>query len=96
MREKNRIVLWPMYFDSNKSRVEGRRVPKSFTVQSPRLDEVQRAVEQLGFRCEVVSDASHPKFSWQRSGMVVVSRVGSKGQMIREIAKQLLVVRKGG
>jgi len=96
MQKKGKIVVWPLYFDSNKSWVEGRRVSKGFAVPSPKLDEVRMAVEQSGFRYEVVSDASHPKFSWQSSGMLVVARVGSKGQMIREIAKHLLVVRKGG
>jgi len=96
MREKDRVVLWPLYFDSTKSRVEGRRVPKAFAVSSPKVEEIRKAVEELGFRCEVVSDASHPKFSWHRSGMVVVFKAGPKGRMIRQIAKHLLVVEERG
>jgi signal recognition particle subunit SRP19 len=95
MRKKDKVVLWPLYFDSGKSRVEGRKVPKNVAVPSPKLDEIRKAVEQLGLRYEVVSDASHPKLSWQRSGMLVVSKVGSKTQMVRKVARQLLVVRKG-
>ena len=96
MQKKDKIVLWPLYFDSMRSRIDGRKVPKSAAVQSPRLDEIRRAVEQLGFRYEIVSEASHPRFCLQKSGMLVVSRVGSKTQMIREIAKQLLVIRREG
>ena len=96
MRKKDKIVLWPLHFDSTKSWIEGRRVPKGVAVPSPRLDEVRRALEQLGLQYEVFSDAAHPKLSWQSSGMLVVSKVGAKSQMIREVAKQLLVVRKGG
>jgi len=95
MRKKDKIVLWPLYFDSTKSRVEGRKVPKGVAVPAPKLDEIRKAVEQLGFRYEIVSGASHPKLSWQKSGMLIVSKVGSKTQMIRKIAKELLVVRKG-
>jgi len=94
MRKKDKIVLWPLYFDSTKSWVEGRKVPKGVAVPSPKLDEIREAVEQLGLQCEVVSDASYPRFSWQRSGMLIVSKVGSKTQMIKKIAGQLLVVRK--
>ncbi|KYK37487.1 MAG: hypothetical protein AYK18_09725 [Theionarchaea archaeon DG-70] len=95
MRKENKIVLWPLYFDSAKSRVEGRKVPKSVAVPSLKLDELRRAVEQLGLRYEIVSDGSHPKLSWQRSGMLIVFKVGSKTEMIRKIARQLLVARKG-
>ena len=95
MRKKDKVVLWSLYFDSTKSRVEGRKVVKGVAIPSPKLDEIRRAVEQLGFQCEIVSDASHPKLSWQRSGMLIVSKVGSKTQMIKKIAGQLLVVRKG-
>jgi len=95
VRKKDKVVLWPLYFDSTKSRVEGRRVPKVVSVPSPRLDEVRKAVEQLGVRYEIVSDASHPKLSWQGSGMLIVSRVCSKTNMVRKVARQLLVIRKG-
>ena len=94
MRKKDKIVLWPLQFDLTKSRVGGRKVPKSVAVPSPKLDEIRKAVEQLGLQYEIVSDASHPKLSWQGSGMLVVSKVGSRAQTIRKIAEQLLVVRK--
>jgi len=94
MRKKGKIVLWPLYFDLTKSRVDGRKVPKSVAVPSSKLDEIRKAVEQLGLQYEIVSDASHPKLSWQGSGMLVVSKVGSRAQTIRKIAEQLLVVRK--
>lgn len=95
MRKKDKVVLWPLYFDSTKSRIEGRKVSKGAAIPSPKLDEIRKAVEQLGFQCEIVSDASHPKLSWQRSGMLVVSKVGSKAQMIRRIGRELLGIRKG-
>lgn len=94
MRKKDKMVLWPSYFDSTKSRVEGRKVPKSVAVPSPKLDEIRMAMEQLGLRYEIVSDASHPKLPWQKSGMLIVSKKGSKTQMIRRIARQLLAIRK--
>ena len=96
MRKKDKVVLWPLYFDSTKSRVEGRKVVKGVAIPSPKLDEIREAVEQLGLQCEIVSDASHPKLSWQRSGMLIVSKVGSKTEMIRKVARQLLVIRKEG
>lgn len=95
MRKKDKIVLWPLYFDSTKSRIEGRKAPKGVAIPSPKLDEIREAVEQLGLRYEIVPDASYPKLSWQKSGKLVVSKVNSKSQMIKEIGRQLLAVRKG-
>jgi len=95
MRKKDKIVLWPLYFDSTKSRIEGRKAPKRVTIPSPELDEIREAVERLGLQYEIVPEASYPKLSWQKSGKLVVSKVKSKTQMIKEIGRQLLVVRKG-
>jgi signal recognition particle subunit SRP19 len=95
MQKKDKIVLWPLYFDSTKRRVEGRKVAKGGAISSPKLVEVVKALEELGFRYDVVSGASHPKFPWLESGMLIVSKVGSKTEMIRKVARQLLLVRKG-
>lgn len=69
--------------------MQGRRVPKHLAVASPRLEEIRNAAENLGFKAEIVSDAKYPKSPWQKTGLVLVSKKGSKLQMIHEIAKEL-------
>jgi signal recognition particle subunit SEC65 len=73
--------------------MQGRRVPKHLAVASPKLEEIRKAAENLGFKAEIVSDARYPKSPWQKTGLVLLSREGSKLQMIHEIAKELIKTR---
>lgn len=93
MREKDKIVLWPNYLDSTKTRLQGRRIPKSMSVPSPKLDEIQKAAEKLGLRFEVVPDAGHPQTTWQKTGLLVVFKSASKTQIIKSVAKELSTMR---
>ena len=93
MRKQDKIILWSVYFDSTKTRLEGRRVPKSLGIPSPRLEEVQKAVERLGLQPEVVSDAQYPSAPWQKTGLIAIPKKGSKAQTIRRVAKELLDIR---
>jgi len=94
MRKQNKIVLWPVYFDSTKTRLEGRKVPKSLATPSPRLEEIRKAMERVGLRPEIVPDAVYPSVPWQKTGLFVVPKKGSKVKTLRKIAKELLDVRQ--
>jgi signal recognition particle subunit SRP19 len=39
LRKQEQFIIWPAYFDINKSREEGRRVAKNLAVISPRVAE---------------------------------------------------------
>jgi len=93
MRKQNKIVLWPVYFDSTKTWLEGRRIPKSLATPSPKLEEIQKAVERVGLRPEIVADAVHPSAPWQKIGLLVIPKKGSKVKTLRRIAKELLDIR---
>ncbi len=94
MRKQNKIFLWPTYFDTNKTRQEGRRVPKKLAVSAPKLEELHRTAKRLGLQPKVVSDAAHPSSPWQRSGLLVVSKKEPKSRTVTEIAKELVKLRK--
>jgi signal recognition particle subunit SRP19 len=94
LRKRDKFVLWPLYFDSTKTRLEGRRVPKSLAVPTPKLGEVQKAVERVGLQPEVVTDAGHPSFPSQKTGLIVVPKRGSKTQILRRVAEELFKARK--
>jgi len=97
MQKQGRIVLWSIYFDSTKTRSEGRRVSKKLAVPAPKLEEIQRVAISLGFRTETVSNAAHPSFPWQKTGLIITSKKGSKTQIILKIAEKVLESRgKGG
>jgi signal recognition particle subunit SRP19 len=93
LRKQDKAIIWPAYFDQTKTRKEGRRVPKSAAVQSPKILEIQEAAQKLGLNFEVVPDMGYPKTPWAKIGMLRVEKKGSKEQVIRKIANQLLKVR---
>jgi len=93
MRKQDKAIIWPAYFDLARTRREGRRVPKSLAVQSPKIVEIKEAVEKLGLRHEIAMESGYPKTPWVKTGMMMVEKQGSKEQTIRKIAKQLLKIR---
>lgn len=93
MRKQDKVVLWPAYFDSTKTREDGRKIPKILAVPSPKITELKEAAEKLGFECELVADASYPKMPWLKTGMLLVAKKEPKNQLLKKIAKQLRKIR---
>jgi len=89
VQKRDKTVLWPVYFDSTRTRAEGRRVPKRLAKPSPTLDAVGKAVGNLGYSFEVTSDASHPRFHWKNTGYIFVKKTKPKSQLVMEVAKEL-------
>jgi signal recognition particle subunit SRP19 len=93
MRKQNKVVLWSVYFDSTKTRNEGRRVPKRLAISAPKIEELQRAAQLLGLQPEVVSDAAHPSCPWLHAGMLVVPKKESKNKILKDIGKEIQSLR---
>ena len=93
MRKQDKAIIWPAYFDQTRTRKQGRRVPKSLAVQSPKAEEITEAVRKLGLKPEVAAEAGYPKTPWAKTGKIMVEKKGSKEQTIKKIAKQLLKIR---
>ncbi len=94
MRKQNKILLWSVYFDANKTRTEGRRVPKKLAVSAPKLEELHRAAKRLGLQPEAVFDAAHPSSPWLKTGLLIIPKKESKGKTLKNIAKELSNLRK--
>ena len=94
MRKKNKIFLWPVYFDAKKSRANGRRVPKKLAVPDPKLEELQVVVKRLGMQPEMISEAAHPGSSWRRTGLLVVIKKESKSKILKRIAGEFSNLRR--
>jgi signal recognition particle subunit SRP19 len=93
LRQQERIIIWPAYFDSAKTRNDGRKVPKNLAVNSPNISELKEAADKLGLSNELVADVGYPKTPWLKTGLILVKKKGSKGQVIALLAKQLLEMR---
>ncbi len=89
MRKQDYVVIWPAYFDSSKSRQEGRRVSASHSTSSPKAAEIAEAAEKLGFTCKTNLGVCYPKHPWLETGIILAKKKDKKGKMIRSIARKL-------
>mgnify|MGYP000501118985 CR=1 FL=1 len=97
MRElEGRAIIWPAYLDSTKPRSKGRRVPRNLAVPSPKLRELVDAANRLGLNPEPVEAARYPKEWWGEPGYVIVDKRGSKAEVLRALAEEVLRARGSG
>jgi len=92
LKEYGKIILWLDYFNSNFSRREGRRLPLSQCVKNPKLEELVKAAERLGYKVEAFK-AKHPKRNYLDSGYIMIEKKKRKGEILRDIAIMLTKVR---
>ncbi len=93
MRKQENAIIWPAYFDSNKTRKEGRRVAEKIAVQSPKIEEIESAIKRLNLSYELVPMKGYAKTPWAKPGMILVQKKESKERLIKRIASELLKVR---
>jgi signal recognition particle subunit SRP19 len=89
----NQAIIWPVYFDVNKSRKEGRRVNRSQGVVSPKIAEIKEAADKLGLENELNLEARFPKAPWNKCGMLLVEKKEPKEDVIQKLAKQLFKIK---
>lgn len=90
MRKQEKAIIWPIYFDSNRTRKKGRRVSKNMAVKSPKINEIANVASKLGFQYEIIPEVSYPKKPWINTGLLLIERKFTKEQLIKKIAMKLL------
>ena len=88
MPEKDKLVIWPIYFDADRSRSEGRMVSHQDAVNEPNLDMLITASLKSGFKPEIEREKKHPK-TWHQeeaSGRILVAKTGPKSAVLKRIA----------
>jgi signal recognition particle subunit SRP19 len=93
MRKLDKAIIWPVYFDINKSRQEGRRVSKNQAVNSPKILEIKEAADKLGLDNQLNIEAHFPKMHWAKSGMLLIEKNEAKEAIIKKLAKQLVKIK---
>lgn len=85
------ITLWPEYFDINRTRAEGRRLPKELCVEKPDIDIIAKGAMMLDLEYELLEGMSYPKSPRSRSGCVRVERgIMSKTELLPKIGEILV------
>ncbi|HSV41974.1 MAG TPA: signal recognition particle subunit SRP19/SEC65 family protein [Methanomassiliicoccales archaeon] len=87
--EKKAWVLWPEYFDSSRSRDEGRKVAKDISVADPSLDMLTSAVKSLGVQYKVEADKSYPGNWHHKKGRVLVEKAMPKSLLVLKVAQYM-------
>jgi len=88
-RKDGLTVIWPAYFDIDRSRAEGRAVPKVLAVESPTAEEIYEVCTGLK-KSPVLEDKKRmPGAAWARPGRVLIKNEGPKLKALKEIAASL-------
>ena len=95
MKRERKIVIWPFFFDSSKSRKEGRRVPRSICVENPTVEEVAEAARKCGYEVEIDGEAKHPAHWFESKGRIFVYSEDKKTVIVKRVATKLKELRRG-
>jgi signal recognition particle subunit SRP19 len=86
MADEKRIVIWPAYLDSKKTKKEGRKIPLKNSVSNPKIREINQAAEKLKMNPQAIKSKSYPKSWWETSGVVEVDKKYPKRETIKKIS----------
>ncbi|MFC7076384.1 signal recognition particle subunit SRP19 [Haloarcula halophila] len=88
-------VIWPAAFDARCSRSDGRRVSLDLAIEDPTVDEIAKAVQQVGYDAVIEREKSYPREHEQR-GYVLVKNAddATKSDLLGAVAAYLQVLRE--
>ena len=89
VKDKRPIVLYPAYFDAERSREDGRRVARRAAVHGPTVEEIAEAAGALGLKPKVEAERAHPSTPWRRDGRVLVRADYFKTSVVRKVAEKM-------
>jgi signal recognition particle subunit SRP19 len=96
MPDKDKLVVWPIYFDSKRSRRDGRAVAAEHAISSPIIDDVIDAAMKAGLKPEIEREKRHPKIWHESAGRILVQKNGPKSSVLKRIAGHLKAKKKKG
>ncbi len=88
-------VIWPAYLDADRTRSEGRRIPKDLAVSEPTVDEIASAVQQVGYDAVIERDQTYPR-EYEPRGRVIVKGAddASKSDLLGAVAAYVAALRE--
>jgi signal recognition particle subunit SRP19 len=88
-------VLYPAFFDAALTRGKGRRVPESVAVEEPTVEEVARAVQQVGYDAVIEREKAYSREHWRTRGRVLVKDAGdaAKNDLVQAVGAYLGALR---
>jgi signal recognition particle subunit SRP19 len=98
MRKSGNYYIYPAYFEANRSRHSGRRVPKKLALTQVTTSMIAKAAQRLGLEYTVESQVRYPASWWVSSGVVLIKKPENqtKTQLLKELAKIMKTLKKIG
>ena len=88
-REDNQYMIYPLYFDKNCTRKEGRRLSLKDAVEKPSIEDIAKAAKSLGYNPTVEREIAHPSRNWKKEGRILINKKHSKQQILSQISNLL-------
>ncbi|POG54557.1 signal recognition particle subunit SRP19 [Haloferax marisrubri] len=87
-------VIYPAYLDASLSRSEGRRVAESAAVEEPTVDEIAKAVQQVGYDAVIERDKRYSR-EFETRGRVLVNNAddATKNDIVQAVAAYVGILR---
>ncbi|CQR50406.1 MULTISPECIES: signal recognition particle subunit SRP19 [Haloferax] len=87
-------VIYPAYLDASLSRSEGRRVAQSAAVEEPTVDEIAKAVQQVGYDAVIERDKRYSR-EFDTRGRVLVNNAddATKNDIVQAVAAYVGILR---
>ncbi len=89
MKLHGKAVIWPANLDSTKSRKRGRKLAKGSALQTPRLEELGDAANQLSIEHGVVAGKSRPSTWWEKGGYLIVPKATPQSKLLHSLASEI-------
>lgn len=86
--------MWPSELDSACTRAQGRKLPVSRAIKQPSLREVTEASAALGYSPQPSEKAALPRIHWDKTGYLLMKRVGQRSSMLKNIAGEIVKARQ--
>lgn len=78
MRRRGLTIIWPQYFDADRTVKEGRRIPKELAISKPTVNDLFLAAQRLKLEVEADTSAKYPRSTWDAPGLILVDTKGMK------------------
>ena len=88
-RDEDKYVIWPLYFEKNCSRSNGRKISKKYSIDKPTIDNIEKAAKSLNLHPILEKDYSHPSRPWRKEGRILIDKKDTKSKILLQISKLL-------
>jgi signal recognition particle subunit SRP19 len=88
-KNEDKYVIYPVYFDKNLSKSEGRKIAIKNAVDKPNIEAISKAAKSLGLHPVLEKNVCHPSHYWKKEGRLLIDKKDTKSKLLVQIANRL-------